>query len=358
MKIAFHINTLTKGGAERAVTNLAQAFTEFGHEVTIITSFKNKSEYQVPKQVRRINLSDTYSKSFFYRIIVLAFFLRRTCNKEKFDVIIPFISGSILRALFACCFSSTKIIGSVRNDPAYEYAGLLGKFMSHFLMNHLDGCVFQTSDACRYFPKKLQSKAVVIFNSIKDDFFMASRSPIRNRILNCGRLCPQKNQLMLIRAFSKAHQKNPSLELHIFGKGELYNVLNDEIEILNLKSCVFLEGETSNVKKEYEQCDLFVLSSNFEGMPNALMEAMAVGAPCISTDCPCGGPRSLIENNVNGILVPVNDELRMCDAIIKLVSDSKLLSTLGNNASNSVRNLTGASIVKMWLDYVSKISNK
>lgn len=65
MKIAFHINTLTKGGAERAVTNLAQAFTEFGHEVTIITSFKNKSEYQVPKQVRRINLSDTYSKSFF-----------------------------------------------------------------------------------------------------------------------------------------------------------------------------------------------------------------------------------------------------------------------------------------------------
>lgn len=358
MKIAFHIHSLTKGGAERAVTNLANEFSSIGHEVFVITSIKNESEYKLKKEVTRIVLHDGDNKdSYWFRYVILSKKLRKVCNNYKFDVLIPFISGSSFRAFLATRGMTTKVIASVRNDPNYEYAGIIGNIIGKKILPLVDGCVFQTNDAKRWFPNKLQEKSVIIPNAINPIFFDAIRHPKFNRVVAFGRLAKQKNHAMLIRAFALVKNEIPEAELLIFGIGNLYNETKQLIEQLKLQECVFLMGETANVKGELEKADLFVLSSDFEGMPNALMEAMAAGTPCVSTDCPCGGPKSLIKDKENGILVPIKDIEKMAEAIKCTLINRSLNEKIGRQAAMSSKELTSENISNKWIHYIESIIN-
>lgn len=357
-KIMFHIHTLTKGGAERAVVNLAKELSDSGNDVTIVTSIKCDSEYEVPTGVKRIILT-TEDKlgNRFNRMFLLGLKLRKIVKTEKPDVVIAFISGSIVRAVVATVYTPTKVIASVRNDPNYEYAGKVGSFIGKKILPLVNGCVFQTEDAKAWFPTKLQNKSIVIKNAINPLFFTAKRDPVKYRIVTFGRLAHQKNQGLLIDAFCAVSKEIEDAELFIFGKGECYQALSSKITELNLNNKVHLMGETSKVLEELEKADIFVLSSDFEGMPNALMEAMAAGVPCISTDCPCGGPKSLIKNGTNGILVPVGDALAMEDAIKKLLLDNSLKNQISNNAFSASLDLTPQNIAEKWLEYIGTVIN-
>ena len=356
MKIAFHIHSLTKGGAERAVSNLANKFSELGHEVFVITSIRSGSEYMLNKEINRIVLYEGEGKtSYFFRYGLLTGRLRQVCKKYKFDVIIPFISGSSFRAMMATCGMKTKVIASVRNDPNYEYSGKIGAFIGKKVLPLIDGCVFQTEDAKAWFPSKLQKKSIVIKNAINPLFFTAKRNPVKNRIVTFGRLAYQKNQALLIDVFYDVSKEIEDAELYIFGKGECYQELSSKILDLDLTEKVHLMGETSKVLEELEKADIFVLSSNFEGMPNALMEAMAAGVPCISTDCPCGGPSSLINDGTNGFLVSVNDISGMSQAIKTLLNDDRLKKQIGEQASIDSRMLTPKIISEEWLKYIGEV---
>lgn len=356
MKIAFHIHSLTKGGAERAVSNLANEFCELNHEVSVITSIRSDSEYTLNEGINRIVLYEGKGKtSYFFRYAFLTRRLRQVCKKYKFDVLIPFISGSSFRAIMATFGMKTRVIASVRNDPNFEYSGKVGAFIGKKVLPLVDGCVFQTEDAKTWFPSDLQEKSIVIKNAINPVFFTAKRHPVKNRIVTVGRLAHQKNQALLIDAFYDVSKEIKDTELYIFGKGECYHELTSKISHLNLTGKVHLMGETNKVLEELEKADIFVLSSNFEGMPNALMEAMAVGVPCISTDCPCGGARSLINDGANGLLVSVNDILDMSQAIKKLLNDDSLKKQIGEQASLDSRKLTPEKISEEWLKYIDDV---
>lgn len=352
----FHIHTLTKGGAERAVVNLAKELSDSGNDVTIVTSIKCDSEYEVPTGVKRIVLT-TKGKlgNIFNRMFLLGLKLRKIVKSEKPDVVVAFISGSIVRSVVATICTPTKVIASVRNDPNYEYAGKVGSFIGKKILPLVDGCVFQTEDAKAWFPTKLQNKSIVIKNAINPLFFTAKRDPVKYRIVTFGRLAHQKNQGLLIDAFCAVSKEIEDAELFIFGKGECYQELSSKIIELNLNDKVHLMGETSKVLKELEKADIFVLSSDFEGMPNALMEAMAAGVPCISTDCPCGGPKSLIKNGTNGLLVPVGDSIAMAQSMKRLLNDDSLKYKIGEQASLDSAKLSPKNISNEWLEYIEKI---
>lgn len=357
-KIFFHIHTLTRGGAERSVINLAKQFTEVGYDVTIVTSIKCDVEYEVAGSVKRFILSNKDNTSLsnpITRMFILGLELRRIIKKEKPDVIIAFISGSVVRSVIATIGLPIKVIASIRNDPKYEYRGITGNWIIKCILPHVDGFVFQTKQAKEYFNDSIQKKSTIIMNSVDPIFYLVKRKPIKNRIVTCGRLDLQKNQKLLINAFAEVRKVITDAELLIYGKGPEEGNLKQQIKELALEDSCFLKGETSDVPEVMSKADIFILSSNFEGMPNVLIEALTAGVPCISTDCPCGGPRYIIDSWKNGILVKVNDKQELIDSIIYLSTDRELMNSISVNARKVSERFRPEIIYSEWSKFIERI---
>lgn len=227
--------------------------------------------------------------------------------------------------------------------------------MAKHLFQKADGGVFQTKDAQKWFPLPIQKISEVIYNPINDAFFGEKYHPIANNVVTCGRLEEQKNQEMLVVAFSEVIKKYPDAHLNIYGEGGLRERLHQQIVELHLENNVFLMGKTSDVPAVLGTAQIFVLPSRYEGMPNALMEAMAVGVPCISTDCPCGGPQALLESGKNGILVPVGDTNALANAIMELLADEGQRKRYSRNAKKAAENYTQEKICNKWLSYIGAV---
>ncbi len=351
MKILFYINsTHEDGGAERVITNLASYFSQ-NHETVLVTSFPSEWEYPVSNQVKRVNLFPERLNGKLNRNFKLIRELRKCIKDYLPDVVVSFMGEPNFRSCIAKIGLRTKLIVSVRNDPITEYPGLLGKVTAKLLMPlFADGCVFQTEDAKKWFPNRLQMKSKIIFNSVNSGFFECKYSGVRKNIVACGRLTEQKNHRLLIESFNIIKDQIDD-NLLIYGEGHLREDLEKLIEELHLESRVFLKGKTDNVIESIKDARLFVLSSNYEGMPNALMEAMTLGIPCISTDCPCGGPRMIINNGVNGFLVPVKDGVALSNTIIHALNEADLESLSINSVNTSKEMFDSARINKEWENY-------
>lgn len=360
MKIAFYINTLQRGGAERVITNLANSFSKQPNcEVIMYTSYQAEDEYSLEDCIQRINLDDVNmrKKGIIYRNYHRISTLRNMLRKDKPDVLISFLREPAIRSVIAGLGINTKIITSVRNVPDKEYPGIRGKFEKTFLLPLSNGCVFQTELAKKEFPKRLQEKSEIIMNDVDESFFRITRQPQKN-IVSVGRLCSQKNHPLLIRAFKHISQKHPEYKLLIYGDGPDRNQLQDLINEYHMSNRIILKGNTAEVATALKFADIFVLSSNYEGLPNALLEALAAGTPSIATDCPCGGPRMIIDHGVNGLLVPVGDEEKLADCIDMLISDSKYREDLSRNAKTISRNYIPESIFEKWRVYIERIVNR
>ena len=223
------------------------------------------------------------------------------------------------------------------------------------------GFVFQTNEQKKYFNEEIQKKSVIIFNPIKESFLENSNIKLEERentIITIGRLVPQKNQEMLVEAFEKISKEYPEYKLKIFGTGPLKEELQEKINNLNMKDKIFLCGLTDNIKEELEKSKIFVLSSDYEGMPNSLIEAMAVGCTVISTDCPCGGPKELIKNGSNGILISVNNENELQNSLKDLFENKDKMEVLSKNAKRIVEALKEEKIIEQWKRYIDKVLKK
>lgn len=351
-KIYLYINVLGGGGAERVIANLANTLAEDGCETTLITSFPVDKEYSIDKKVRRLLLEDhEFRQSRLKRNVTRISKLRKICKEEKPDILISFMEEPNFRAILATRGLPVKTLVSVRNDPNKEYAGKIGQFVGKVLLPMADGCVFQTSDAQKWFPERLQKKSRIIYNAVKEEFYQVERTPVRGEIVTCGRLTEQKNHRLLIDAFAEVQKIYPFATLKIYGEGVLREKLQNQIESLNLNEKVFLMGATNDVAKALQTADLFVLSSDYEGMPNALMEAMAAGVPCISTDCPCGGPRELFGEDASDKLVPCNDSAQLAKAICKVLETTKD----GMTEKRHAETFKPDRVNQMWKDYVHDI---
>ena len=351
-KLMFYINTLGTGGAERVMSRLASHFCKDGYEVLLVTSFPIEEEYPLDEGVIRLQLEEKeLAANRISRNLSRIKKLRKLCKVHKPDVLVAFMQEPNFRAVLATVGLPVKTVVSVRNDPKREYAGRVGRFVGKRILPMADGCVFQTEQAKAWFPEKLQKKSAVIFNEVSETFFHVKRKDHKN-VVTVGRLTAQKNHELLIGAFAKVAEKYPDQNLLIYGQGEKKEQLAALIEKLQMSDRIFLMGVTSDVPQVLSETGVFVLSSDYEGMPNALMEALAVGVPCISTDCPCGGPDMLIKNEENGLLVPIKDEQMLVAAMDRLLGDPIFAEQLGEAARERAKNYLPENIFREWKAYI------
>ena len=231
-------------------------------------------------------------------------------------------------------------VHTVRVDPRTEFAR---KDISHRLAKKtlLRGKKIwvQNQDQKGYFSYKDQKKVFVLPNPVANEFLTFERNyetKDKYVITAAGRLKAQKNFEMLISVCAELSKKYDDIILNIYGEGDSYNKLSELIEALGVADRIKLMGRSNNLLPVYTESDLFVLSSNYEGMPNVLLEAMACGTPCVSTDCPTG-PSEMIENEKNGLLVSVNDYEQMTRAIEFMYNNRERSFEMGRAAKQFVK---------------------
>ena len=357
-KVLFHLNSLEKGGAERVVCTLAGQFYNNGYEVVIATEWTGKDEYVLAEGVRRIHvgLTDEGGRihSFLYRIRAL----RKVLKEERPDVVLAFAKKAIYRALLSTVGTKIPVILSVRTSPVGNYDHISDRILIPLLYNRAAGAVFQTKQAKSFFPKKLQERAAVIINPIQKDYLGRS-SPVtrKKEIVQVGRLDRVKDQETLLESMYRVHRKYPDYILRIYGgdSGDgTKEALEESIALHKAGGYIFLMGSAQHLEERIEDASVFVLSSYLEGMPNALMEAMALGLPVVATDCPCGGPADLIKSGENGILVPVRNAEAMAEAIMSLLENAELAKEMGMRAMKIGEHAGEAEIFAIWREYVEK----
>lgn len=366
MKIGFFIGGLGTGGAQRVICNLSNYLSQ-KHSVTIITMSSITSSYKLNENVEHISLEKQSEKSnFIIRNIKRIIRLNQIIKQQDYDIIITFLPITSFIMLLFRKRIKIPIIVSVRNDPKIEYSSKISNLLMRLLYPLADGFIFQTEEAKKYFDSIdniTKKNSIILPNPINEDFIEEPFGGERKKVIvSVGRLAEQKNHMLLINAFNKVADKYSDYKLIIYGEGHLRHKLEEKIRELNLEERVKLAGSVKNIKHYIRDASLFILSSDYEGMPNALMEAMALGLPVISTDCPCGGPRFLIKNGINGLLVPTNDCDSMAEAIDKILGDKNFSAALGKQAVRIVEELDPIKIYKQWENYiiesVDKLSKK
>lgn len=346
-KIAIVCGSLNRGGAERVTVHLSTWFVSQGYDVRIITAIQGKNEYEVPDGVTRHVLAEGTDR--IQKPWDMIRKMRKLLNENKVESVIIMDVPSCIYAVPGCLGKGRKLIVSERNAPQNFDGKKTTRIISRWLMKLCHAYVFQTHDAKAFYDNKVKGEKAIIKNPLISKNIPAPYHGERKKnIVAVGRLEPQKNQVLLLRAFAAMCSDFPEFNLIIYGEGVLRNELETQIKKMELVGRVFLPGNLTDVLEKINDASLFVMPSAFEGMPNALIEAMALGLPCISTDCPCGGPRELITNYHNGILTPVDDCEALEQAMRKVLDDVELANKLGKNAVDIREELQMDKIGRQW----------
>lgn len=352
MKIALIAYLHGSGGAERQIIMLANALAERGNKVHLIVVAAYDNRYFISEKVAIHDLTYAESKRG------TAIFNRYKALKKAYSEITPDIT---IHYNFQSAYLSVamprkirgKVVYSERGDPYdKEYGGLLG-VIRKIAIQKIDGFVFQSEGARDFFSAKIRKRAVVIHNSVSvspDKFPMPEFR--NNRIVNVGRLHPQKNQRLLIDAFAQIASEFPEIVLEIYGDGYLKDSLLKQIERLELHKRVLLLPSRTDIFECIRTAALFILTSDYEGMPNALMEAMALGVPCISTDCRPGGARSVIENGKNGFIVPANNKEALAQKMRYVLANPDVAVNIARNGRKLGSTHTQERIFDQWNEYL------
>ena len=356
MKVAILIRTLDAGGAERAASALANAFSRAGHAVTILCLTGSGSFYTIDNDVRVRYLSkneaDKNRRANPTVLLARARALRQYVRTEKPDVLVCMSWYTSLYGIVCTTGVSTLCIGSERANPYVQDANRITTFLRRFTAARCDGFVCQTVRARSFYSRAAQKKIAVIPNAVFNPLVYETSVPnIRDKVIaGCGRLDHNKGFDVLLDAFAIVHAAYPQYALRIFGEGESRGELTAQAQRLHLSSCVDLPGSDPRAILSVAHASVFVLSSRSEGMPNALIEAMAAGVPCVATRCDMG-PEELIEDGVNGLLVPVDDPQATAQAILRILADAELSDSLSRNALQMRTTNDLSAIAARWIDY-------
>lgn len=346
-KIDIITRAMTSGGAERVIAQLANYFTEKDISCRIITTENGEVMYPLHEKIDIVAIGKKSNNKVIDRILRYKT-IRSVVQKNKADVVLTMPEDTGIYAILALIGTGIPVYVSERNNPWVMPDVKITRLLRKVAYPFAQGIIFQTQMAKSFFPQYIQKKGVVLQNPVDATRIPEPYIGERKKVFSAvGRLEPQKNFPMLIRAFSEFHKREKDYKLVIYGEGRERINIENLIKELHLENSVSLPGRNKDVLNCINDCAAFILSSDYEGMPNALIEAMCMGMPVISTDCPSGGPREIIENEKNGLLIPVNDELRMTQAMFNIIKDGNSC-LLGQNAYKTGKHLMDASVFEDW----------
>ncbi|MCD7824883.1 MAG: glycosyltransferase [Clostridiaceae bacterium] len=354
MKIGIIIGSLGFGGAERVSVRLAQYWTQKGHNVIFFTTMEPpEKEYAISKEIKRC-FCHTSGGGFG-----LIKCLRSNLLSQGPDTVVVMDTPMCVYAVPTILFTGIPFIVSERSAPNTNAIKKKTRILSHFLMRFANGYVFQTNGAKNFYSKGIQKRSTVIPNPL-----IASELPEpwtgkrAKKVVAMGRLIPAKNYPLMIQAFTMFAEKNQDYILEIYGDGSDHELVNKCRNASKAKERIHLNPARADVLECVRDASMFILSSDLEGMPNALIEAMALGIPSISTDCPPGGPSDLIEDGVNGLLVPVGDAVSLSKAMSRIADDSTLGKNLSHNSITLRTSLNINCIGDRWIQYMNSLLHK
>lgn len=357
MKICFLVSSLHAGGAERVATTLCNAWAARGDTVTLVSTFSGIGEcfYPLADGVEHVALAraaGTSGKgpaSYLRRFVAL----RKLLRQREPDVVISFLPHVNVAAILANAFVRRPLVICERNDPLsrspygfWEIASKLTFRFAHVMTVQTDAVAQRIRS---YYPGLRMVR--VLPNPLPEEIARRERalsSGTRKVLLSMGRLEPQKRVDRAIEAFAVLAPAFPDWDLHIYGNGALCERLQERVAALGLAGRVQFKGQTAQPWDVMAAADAFVMTSDHEGFPNALLEAMGLGLPCVVTDCP-SGPRQITRSGRDALLVPLQDHQALLRALRRLMQDAGLRAELGRQGRQSVLGRYGlAQVVAMW----------
>lgn len=302
LKYLFITRTLTGGGAERFVATFASFLADQGYDAHILTYEVSEKDYPLSEGVT-VHVMPYVEDSFrgkFIRILRM----KQELEKIAADVLIPFIETVVICTYLVNLVLGKKFVYTVRNSPWQETGGRFSRLMRKIMAKTADAIMLQNQEQKEYFPASYHDRIYIVPNPVSAKFASCRKeeyAPKLTKLTSVGRLHTQKNFPLLISAVKSLQPRYPGICLEIYGEGEEKRALEERIAREKLTDTCKLMGRTSQVEEVLKETDLLVMSSDYEGMPNALIEALAMGVPCISSDCRTG-PRSLIREEKTGLL--------------------------------------------------------
>lgn len=350
-KTMFFVSSLDDGGAQRVISILASRMVQKGMDVEIVTYLDAPVLYPIHSEVKITCVQkETEKKSLISNLLWL-----RSYFKENAEIVLSFLAPFNMIALVATMGLRVPIVVADRNDPAKVPGNKVIRIARDILYVFADQVVVQTEANKAYF-KVLSKKTTVIYNPVdlKEYTGLALKSEKDKIIVSAGRLMPQKNQKMLIDAFSAIMKKFPEYQLVIYGEGSYREELESYVKALKLEERIFMPGSVTDLYDKMKSAELFVLSSDYEGMPNALIEAMCMGLPVISTKV--SGATDLINHGKNGLLTEVGDKKEMENAMEQMLSDENLREQMAIEAVQLAEMLRTDEILKQWQEIIRRCS--
>ncbi|MDR3541186.1 MAG: glycosyltransferase [Desulfosporosinus sp.] len=356
----FYYGSLQQGGAERVIASLANNFSQRGAVVSILLLDDKPSLHRLDERINYLNLcANAVSRNLTGAIINNLRRIGRTRTAFKTsrpDVVVCFGINNLVFAVLSKAFLGIKIIGSERSNPYRSGESSFWRKMKRIMSPQADGYIFSTEGAKGYYPVKTQKKSAVIPNGVFADT-MPRRVPLlrerrQQTICSTGRLESGKGFDTLIKAFAIFHEILPDYTLHIYGEGTQQLQLEQLIAAKGLQNHAFLEGYATDVPAILCSHTMFAFTSRHEGMPNGLIEALACGLPCVVTNCDFG-PADLINTGENGLLVPVDDEKAVAEAMKRIAFDQKLAEKLSRNALKIRETHSMEEISQRFYDYIT-----
>lgn len=363
-RILMIIPTNTSGGAERVFSLLANYFSSVGIEVTLVNFDTQSNFYTISPDVNYVKLHTEFKNS---RKLMKTFEapvkeIRRwikilgIIKNTKPSVVLPFCEMAEVLTIPACLLTHTPFCISVRNDYSAYYSYM--KLLSRLTYDKAKLVVCQTELAREELMEAVDCNSAVIYNPLDKSTYDETKGCSLKRdkvIVNVGRLVPQKNQALLISSFALVADKFPEYQLIIYGEGPLREKLLSQINELGLSNRVHLKGVLDNAIKKNSDASLFVMSSDFEGFPNTLVEAMANGIPAICTDFKTGAARKLLGDNEYGWLVDVGNREQLANAISECLSHLDQAESRAKKALYVRDYLNAESICQRWIEEIEQV---